>query len=127
MVASRQVINQNHKHSKYLRKHYVPNWEHIGDNSWYYDVEGSHKADYLTNYQLLFSDDILWALEQLPSVWRETLLLHLAGYTNREITRISYNVGNLGYLSEEAIRSRLFRARKQMRRLIDENGKRRRV
>jgi DNA-directed RNA polymerase specialized sigma24 family protein len=101
--------------------------EFTDSGSWYYDVEGSRKADYLTNYRLLFSDDVLWALEQLNPIFRETLLLTLAGYTTRETAHISYQAGSLKHLNEETVRSRLHLARKQMRRLIDESGNRRRV
>jgi DNA-directed RNA polymerase specialized sigma24 family protein len=45
----------------------------------------------------------------------------------REIVDISYSTGNLESKNIETVKSRLHLARKQMRRMIDENGNRRRV
>lgn len=115
--------NRRHSHSNTA---YEYDLSQIADDYCYYDVESSRKSDYLTNYRLLFSDDILAALEELSPILRETLLLYLSGYKLREITDISYRSGHLKNKSTQAVKTRLYEARKQMRQLIDEHGNRRR-
>jgi RNA polymerase sigma factor (sigma-70 family) len=125
-VVSRAVREMSRRHSVMASEKCEFDFSNFADpDSWYYDVESSRKADYLTNYRLLFSDDVLWALEQLNPIFRETLLLSLAGYTMREIASISYRAGNLEHLNEDTVKSRLFLARKYMKRLIDRYGRRR--
>ncbi|MDR1339125.1 MAG: RNA polymerase sigma factor [Prevotellaceae bacterium] len=125
------VWNMNRKHRRHSHSNtaYEYDLSQIADDYYRYDVESSRKADYLTNYRLLFSDDILEALEQLSPILRETLLLYLSGYKLREIADISYKSGNLKleYKNAGTIKSRLYEARKHMRRMIDENGNKRRV
>lgn len=124
-VASRAVRTLNASRRQGLVYEY--DLSRIADDFYYYDVETSSKADYLTNYRLFFSDDILWALDQLNAVYRETLLLFLSGYKMREIAHISYCAGSLESKNIETVKSRLRLARKQMRRMIDKGGNRRRV
>lgn len=128
-VAKYTVWNMNRKHRRHSHSNtaYQYDLSQIADDYCYYDVESSGKSDYLTNYRLLFSDDILAALEQLSPILRETLLLYLSGYKLREIADISYRSGSLKNRSTQAVKTRLYDARKQMRRMIDENGNRRRV
>lgn len=128
-ITSRLVRNMNRKHRRHSHSNTVYDYDlsQIADDYCYYDVESSRRSDYLTNYRLLFSDDILEALEQLNPVYRETLLLYLSGYKMHEIADISYKSGNLESRNTETVKSRLHLARKQMRRLIDEHGNRRRV
>jgi RNA polymerase sigma factor (sigma-70 family) len=128
-VAKHTVWDLNEKYCKYSHCNTAnePDLSQIADDYCYYDVENSSKCDYLINYRLLFSDDILDALEQLSPILRETLLLYLSGYKLREIADISYKSGNLKIKNIETVKSRLYYARNQMRRLIDEHGNRRRV
>ena len=122
-IVSRLVRKQNRTHCNTINDYDL---SQIADDYCYYDVESSRRSDYLTNYRLLFSDDILAALEQLNPVYREALLLYLSGYKMREIADISYMAGNLESRNTETVKSRLHMARKHMRRMIDEHGNRRR-
>lgn len=124
VIVSRAVGRLNRRYSNTLSEYDL---SQIADDYYYYDIEPSRKVDYLTNYRLLFNDDILWALNKLSSVQRETLLLHLSGYSDNEIVNISFKSGTLKNKHTETVKSRLFIARKHMRRMIDENGNRRRV
>jgi DNA-directed RNA polymerase specialized sigma24 family protein len=72
-----------------------------------------------------YSDDILEALNRLKPIYREALLLQQAGYRLNEIMEISFRNGNLKTRNIETVKSRLFLAKQQMRRLIDRNGERR--
>jgi RNA polymerase sigma factor (sigma-70 family) len=79
----------------------------------------------MDNYRSLYSDDVLEALNRLKPIYREALLLQQAGYRLNEIMEISCRNGNLKTKNVETIKSRLFLAKQQMRRLIDRNGERR--
>jgi RNA polymerase sigma factor (sigma-70 family) len=128
-IAKYTVLDKDRKHCRHSHSNtaFEYDFSQVADDYSYYDVASSRKADYLTNYKLLFSDEILDALDALEYIHREALLLHLAGYKLREIADISYRSGNLKNRSTYTIGSRLFKAKQQMRRLIDEHGNRRRV
>jgi RNA polymerase sigma factor (sigma-70 family) len=79
----------------------------------------------MDNYRSLYSDDVLEALSRLKPIYREALLLQQAGYRLNEIMEISCRNGNLKTRNIETVKSRLFLAKQQMRRLIDRNGERR--
>jgi RNA polymerase sigma factor (sigma-70 family) len=79
----------------------------------------------MDNYRLFYSDDVLDALNRLKPIYRESLLLQQAGYRLNEIMEISFRNGNLKTRNIETVKSRLFLAKQQMRRLIDRNGERR--
>ncbi|MFV0470090.1 MAG: RNA polymerase sigma factor [Dysgonomonas sp.] len=119
VIISRAVGRLNRSYSNTLFEYDL---SQIADDYYYYDVETSRKSDYLTNYRLLFSDDILWALNKLSSVQRETLLLYLSGYSNSEIAHISFKLGTLDNKNTETVKSRIHLAKVRMRRLIDKNG-----
>lgn len=72
----------------------------------------------ITNYKEMYSDTVLEALEQLKPIYREALLLQQAGYKLNEIVDISYLNGNLRTKNIETIKSRLFLAKQQMRKLL---------
>ena len=99
------------------------------------DVDVSQIADSFTgegqmdvcpdtgNYHLLYSDEVLGALEQIKPIYREALLLQQAGYKLHEIMEIAYRNGSLRIKNIDTIKSRLFLAKQQMRQLIDRDGK----
>jgi RNA polymerase sigma factor (sigma-70 family) len=77
------------------------------------------------NYRLHYNDDILDALDCLKPIYREALVLQQAGYKLEEIMEISYQNGNLKTKNLETVKSRLFLAKQQMRKLINRDGERR--
>lgn len=76
----------------------------------------------MDNYREVYSDDILIALEMLPEIYRETLLLRMAGHTIREIAEITYSSGSLKRKNMETVRSRLHLGRQKMKTLINHEG-----
>jgi DNA-directed RNA polymerase specialized sigma subunit, sigma24 homolog len=74
------------------------------------------------NYHELYNDDILKALSKLKPIYREALLLQQAGYKLMDIMDISYKNGNLKTKNIETVKSRLFLAKQQMRKLINRDG-----
>lgn len=91
-----------------------------------YDEECvSYRAMNLSNYQELYNDDILIALEQLKPSYRRALLLQQAGYKLKEIAEIEYKNGALESRNIETVKSRLFLARQQLQQLLTRDGNRR--
>lgn len=76
----------------------------------------------LDNYAEYYNDDILSALNELPSIHKEALLLQQAGYRVDEIVEISYQNGNLKTKNNDTIKSRLFLAKRSMQKLITRDG-----
>lgn len=74
------------------------------------------------NYRDHYSDEILTALNRMKPIYREALLLQQAGYKLTEIMEISYRNGNLRTKNIETVKSRLFLAKQQMRKLITRDG-----
>lgn len=89
------------------------------------ECEASANCLGMDNYELYYNDDILEALSQLRPIYREALLLQQAGYKLNEIMEISYRNGNLKSKNIETVKSRLFLAKQQMKKLITRDGKRR--
>ena len=79
----------------------------------------------ISNYPQMYNDDILAALSKIKPIYREALLLQQAGYKLNEIMEISYRNGNLRTKNIETVKSRLFLAKQQMRKLITRDGDRR--
>lgn len=77
------------------------------------------------NYRALYGDDILRALDTLKPIYREALILQQAGYRLDEIVEISFRNGNLRSRSLDTMKSRIFLAKQQMRKLITRHGDRR--
>lgn len=88
------------------------------------DEEVSCNSMSMDNYHQLYNDNILKALEEIKPIYREALLLQQAGYKLHEIMEISHRNGNLKVRNIETVKSRLFLAKSQMRKLIDRNGER---
>lgn len=76
----------------------------------------------LDNYREHYNDNILEAIDNLPEIHREALLLQQAGYRMDEIVEISYQNGNLKSKNAETIKSRIFLAKKSMRSMLTEDG-----
>ena len=79
----------------------------------------------MENYREFYSDDILSALASLKPIYREALLLQQAGYKLEEIVEISYRNGNMKSRSLDTMKSRIFLAKQQMRKLITPDGEKR--
>lgn len=87
------------------------------------DEESGENCMGMDNYQECYSDAILSALKQLKPVYREALLLQQAGYKLGEIMEIAYRNGSLKNRNIETVKSRLFLAKMQMRKLLTRDGK----
>lgn len=77
------------------------------------------------NYKDYCGDDVLWALEQLKPIYREAFLLQQAGYKISEIMEITYRNGTLQTKNVETVKSRLFLAKAQLRKLLTRDGEKR--
>lgn len=76
----------------------------------------------IDNYEEYYNDAILAALDQLKPAYREALLLQQAGYKLGEIMEIAYRNGSLKNRNIETVKSRLFLAKSQMRKLLTRDG-----
>lgn len=89
------------------------------------DEDGlSANAMTLENYQALYSDEVLSALDHIRSMYREPFLLQVAGYSLDEITEILYQQGSIKNANIETTKSRIFLAKKRLRELLTRDGKR---
>ena len=77
------------------------------------------------NYRQYYNDDILEALDSLEPIYKEALLLQQAGYKLHEIMDITYKSGSLTTRNIETVKSRLFLAKKKMRKMINRDGEKR--
>lgn len=89
------------------------------------DDEPSENCMGMDNYREFYSDEVLWALDQLKPIYREALLLQQAGYKIGEIMEITYENGTLQTRNIETVKSRLFLAKSQLRKLLTRDGKKR--
>lgn len=76
----------------------------------------------MDNYREYYNDTILAALDRLKPAYREALLLQQAGYKLGEIMEIAYRNGSLKNRNIETVKSRLFLAKSQMRKLLTRDG-----
>lgn len=77
------------------------------------------------NYRQYYNDDILEALDSLEPIYKEALLLQQTGYKLHEIMDITYKSGSLKTRNIETVKSRLFLAKKKMRKMINRDGEKR--
>lgn len=89
------------------------------------DEDGAANCMGIDNYNEMYNDDILEALAEIKPIYREALLLQQAGYKLSEIMEICHKKGNLKTKNIETIKSRIFLAKQQIRKLIDRNGDKR--
>ena len=91
----------------------------------YNQDEPSGNSMGMDNYREFYNDDILWALDRLKPIYREALLLQQAGYKLGEIMEITYNNGTLQTRNVETVKSRIFLAKTQLRKLLTRDGEKR--
>jgi RNA polymerase sigma factor (sigma-70 family) len=123
IVTKRFISDMNTRNSAFKRTEDVDISE-ISNSFLDEDDAGSNSMS-INNYHSLYNDDILEALKDLKPIYREALLLQQAGYKLNEIMEISYRNGNLKTRNLETVKSRLFLAKLQMRKLITRDGEKR--
>lgn len=123
IVTKRFIGDMNNKRSQYKTTDDV-NVNQLADSIIDEDDISGNCMD-MSNYPLMYNDDILAALSKIKPIYREALLLQQAGYKLNEIMEISYRNGNLRTKNIETVKSRLFLAKQQMRKLINRDGDRR--
>lgn len=123
IVTKRFIFDLNTRRAQYKKTDDV-DVNHLAETIIDEDNVSSNSMD-ITNYHQFYSDDILEALKQMKPIYREALLLQQAGYKLGEIMEISYRNGNLKTKNIETVKSRLFLAKQQMRKLINRDGERR--
>lgn len=87
--------------------------------------EPSYKEMTLDNWRNMYSDQMIAALDSMKPIYRDALLLQMAGYSMAEIAEVEYKKGVLPTPNIDTIKSRLFLARKYMRDNITRDGKQR--
>ncbi|NDW11001.1 RNA polymerase sigma factor [Dysgonomonas sp. 520] len=126
IVTKRFVIDMNIRNNAFKRNDDTDVEEIADYRDFVVDEEKvSSNAMGMDNYHELYGDGILNALNSLKPIYKEALLLQQAGYKLSEIMEISYKNGNLKTKNIETVKSRLFLAKQQMRKLIDRDGERR--
>lgn len=123
IVTKRFISDMNIRNSAFKRTEDIDISE-ISNSFLDEDDAGSNSMS-IDNYHFLYNDDILDALKELKPIYREALLLQQAGYKLNEIMEISYRNGNLKIRNLETVKSRLFLAKLQMRKLITRDGEKR--
>ena len=120
IVTKRYVADLNHRNSQFKRSDDVDVQELASGPA----GRGSPALHGDGTGQLpgLYNDDILRALDSLRPIYREALLLQQAGYKLGEIMEITYRRGSLRSRNIETVKSRLFLAKQQMRKLITRDG-----
>lgn len=123
IVTKRFVMEQNRRHGR------LPVSENVNVCSLasaLSDEDETHgNAMGMENYREFYNDDILSALDSLKPIYREALLLQQAGYKLEEIVEISYRNGHMKSRSLDTMKSRIFLAKQQMRKLITPDGEKR--
>lgn len=88
-----------------------------------YDPEDiSYVGIEFNDYDQFLSDDVYNAINSLKPIYRESLLLQVAGYTLEEITDKLYDEGKLKNRNIETVKSRVFLGKMQLRKLITRDG-----
>ena len=90
----------------------------------YDNEEVSAMAMGVDNYRDFYSDDILKTLDTLKPIHRDAFIMQEAGYSLKEITEIEYAKGVLKSRNIQTIKSRLFFARKYLKKHLTREGKR---
>lgn len=123
IVTKRFVMEQNRRHGRLPVAESVDVFKLAPSLS---DEDETHgNAMGMDNYREFYNDDILAALDRLKPIYREALLLQQAGYKLEEIVEISYRNGNMKSRSMDTMKSRIFLAKQQMRKLITPDGEKR--
>lgn len=122
IVTKRYVYVLERKRRLHDNKSYDVDIEECQENL--YDMEANSNSMNEENYQNFYSDDILSVLNEMSPKHRDTLLLQEAGYSLKEIVEIEYKKGTLKSRNIETIKSRLFIARKHLKKNLTRNGER---
>lgn len=120
IVTKRFINDLNQRRSLFKKTEDVSVYEIPED--YINETEVSDSCMDTTNYTQMYNDDILKALDQLKPIYKEALLLQMAGYKLNEIMEISYRKGEIKTKNIETIKSRLFLAKYHMRKLINRDG-----
>ena len=123
IVTKRQVFEINRKRAKDDNRDRDRDIHVICDDILDEDAPSANCMS-LDNYRRWYNDDILAALDSMKPMYREALLLQMAGYSLQEIAEIEYEKGNLASRNIDTVKSRLFLARQYMRDKITRDGKR---
>lgn len=123
IVTKRFVMEQNRRHGRLPVAENVDVFKLAPSLSNEDETHGNAMG--MDNYREFYNDDILAALDQLKPIYREALLLQQAGYKLEEIVEISYRNGNMKSRSMDTMKSRIFLAKQQMRKLITPDGEKR--
>lgn len=100
--------------------------ENVSSNDCLDDVLGSGPSDMsMDNYEEVYNDDILGALNQLKPSYKRMILYQQAGYSLKEIAEMEFREGSLDSVNVKTVKSRLFWARKELRKLLTRDGKQR--
>lgn len=97
--------------------------EDYGDDTCSCDHAGANMMD-VSNYREMYNDDILAVLDELKPIHRDALLLQESGYSLKEIVEIEYKKGTLKSRNIETVKSRLFLARKYLKKHLTRDGER---
>ncbi|WP_417186945.1 RNA polymerase sigma factor [Bacteroides sp.] len=118
-VTVRMLADLERKNNRFTREGSLGamNMEQLADESRQPDVT-------LENYRDLLGDEVLEALEKVGRIYREPLLLQVAGYKLDEIMEILYQRGNLKTRNLETTKSRIFLAKKKLKEMLTRDGKR---
>lgn len=124
-VTVRMLADLENKNNRYLRQGDVgaTDMEQLAGEDWA-DDEFSTVDVTLENFRDLYGDEVLGALEQIGPMYRDALLLQVAGYKLEEIMEILYNNGSLKTRNLETTKSRIFLAKKKLKELLTRDGKR---
>lgn len=116
-ISTKRLIHDlNCKYQKFQRKD-NQDMDEITES---YPTSGhsSEKEVSIENYRSFYNDKILKALDQLNLKLKEAFLLHITGYSLKEIVEITYKNGSLKNPNIETIKSRIHLARKQLKILL---------
>lgn len=114
----RLIMDLNYRNSKYKYSDDV-NIHGISD-----EVENqSYRLMDIDNYEDYYSDEILSNLDLVKPIYKDALLLQLSGYSLKEILDFQYDNGMLDNKNIETIKSRIFLAKKIMRKYLNKEGK----
>lgn len=127
-IVTKRCVNELNKRNSRIKSKEYANVSELGN--WYgFDIEAepekSENCMGIENYHELYQDDVLIALYSMKPVYREALLLQQAGYSIEEIMEIAYAKGTLANKNLETVKSRLHLAKKQMRKMINRDGEKR--
>lgn len=120
IVTKRFVFDQNRRGGKMLVNECIDT-ESLGERSQIPTLNCMNEQ----NYRQYYSDPVLKALDSLKPMYREALILQQAGYRLDEIVEIAYKNGSMKSRSLDTMKSRIFLAKQQMRKLITPDGEER--